>query len=157
MNSRTDIDLQIDFTGAVLVKWTGCANESRPGAGLAPVFDKLLAMGRYVRFDFTELKHISSSTLVVIMKFFKQLNALGVGFDFRYDEAASWQRMTFAPLAALSAPPARPRGRRSLGRRLIRARHPCSQKRDPCAAARAFFWLVRAPSARDVGPQPPSS
>ena len=104
MNSRTTLDLQIDLTGAVLVKWTGQANDSRPKAALAPTFERLISMGRYLRFDFTELEHISSSTLVVIMKLFKQLNTLGIGFEARYDDTVNWQRMTFAPLAALIRP-----------------------------------------------------
>ncbi|MCA9683346.1 MAG: anti-sigma factor antagonist [Myxococcales bacterium] len=104
MNSRTNIELEIDFTGAVLVRWTGRANERRPSASLEPVFERLLGMGRYLRFDFTEVEHMSSSTLVVLLKFFKQLNAMGVGFDYRYDRSVSWQRMTFAQLDKVMAP-----------------------------------------------------
>lgn len=103
-NSRCDIDLQIDFTGALTVKWTGAANERRPGAALTPLFERLLSTKRYLRFDFSELEHMSSSTLVVVMKFFKQLNKLGVGFDLRFDQRSSWQRMTFAQLSNLAAP-----------------------------------------------------
>lgn len=47
---------------------------------------------------------MSSSTLVVLLKFFKQLNAMGVGFDYRYDRSVSWQRMTFAQLDKVMAP-----------------------------------------------------
>ena len=58
-NSRCDIDLQIDFTGALTVKWTGAANERRPGAALTPLFERLLSTKRYLRFDFSELEHMS--------------------------------------------------------------------------------------------------
>ncbi|PRQ04270.1 hypothetical protein ENSA5_09190 [Enhygromyxa salina] len=105
MNSRTEVDLQIDPTGALLVKWTGSANDRRPAAILNPVFEELLGSGRYLRFDFSELEHISSSTMVLVLRFFKQLKALGVGFELRYDESAAWQRMTFAPATALAAAP----------------------------------------------------
>ncbi|NVB37788.1 hypothetical protein G6O69_08080 [Pseudenhygromyxa sp. WMMC2535] len=101
MNSRTEIDLEIDFTGAVLVKWSGRANDRRPQAVLQPVFERLISMGRYLRFDFAELEHISSSTLVVILKFFKKLDAMGVGFEYRYDDSVAWQRMTFSQLDAV--------------------------------------------------------
>lgn len=103
MNSRTDIELEIDFTGAVLVRWSGQANHRRPGTALQPTFEKLLSLGRYLRFDFSELEHMSSSTLVVVLKFFKQLNSKGVGYDLCYDEGSSWQRLTFAQLEALTA------------------------------------------------------
>ncbi|PRP95212.1 hypothetical protein [Enhygromyxa salina] len=106
MSSQADLDLQIDLTGAVLVKWTGSANDRQPAAALNPVFERLLSMGRYLRFDFSELEHISSTTLVVVLRFFKKLNAMGVGFDFRYDQSVSWQRMMFSPVSALAAPPA---------------------------------------------------
>ena len=104
-NSRCDIDLQIDFTGALTVKWAGAANERRPGAALSPLFERLLSTKRYLRFDFSELEHMSSSTLVVVMKFFKQLNKCGVGFEMRYDDSVAWQRMTFAQLRPLVAAP----------------------------------------------------
>ena len=105
MSSQADLDLQIDLTGAVLVKWTGSANDRQPAAALNPFFDRLLSMGRYLRFDFSELQHISSTTLVVVLRFFKKLNSMGVGFDFRYDQSVGWQRMMFAPVSALAAPP----------------------------------------------------
>jgi len=105
MASRNDIELQIDFTGALTVKWTGKANDRRPAASLEPLFERLIATRRFLRFDFSELEHMSSSTLVVILKFFKQLKADGVGFELRYDERASWQRMTFAPACAIAAEP----------------------------------------------------
>lgn len=104
MSSQAELALHIDMTGAVLVTWTGSANDRQPAAALNPFFDRLLSMGRYLRFDFTELQHISSTTLVVVLRFFKKLNAMGVGFDFRYDQSVSWQRMMFAPVATLSAP-----------------------------------------------------
>ena len=103
MNSRTDLELQIDFTGALTVKWTGRANDRRPAAALTPTFERLLSTRRFLRFDFSELEHMSSSTLVVVMKFFKQLNACGVGFELRFDERVAWQRMTFAQLHTLAA------------------------------------------------------
>lgn len=102
--SRTDIDLQIDFTGALTVKWTGRANDRRPAAALNPMFDKLIAMQRYLRFDFCELEHMASSTLVVLLKNFKKLQAMGIGFEFRYDDRVTWQRMTFAQLESFAAP-----------------------------------------------------
>lgn len=104
MTCRTAIDLQIDFTGALTVKWTGRANERRPAAALNPLFEKLIGMQRYLRFDFSELEHMASSTLVVLLKYFKQLQAMGIGFEFRYDDRVAWQRMTFAQLDAFSAP-----------------------------------------------------
>ena len=103
-NSRCDIDLCIDFTGALTVKWTGAANERRPSAALSPLFERLLSTKRYLRFDFSELQHMSSSTLVVVMKFFKELNKLGIGFDLRFDDRSAWQRMTFAQLGSLATP-----------------------------------------------------
>ena len=106
MNSRQDLQLQIDFTGALTVKWTGKANDRRPSAALKPTFERLLGTRRFLRFDFSELEHMSSSTLVVVMKFFKQLNKCGVGFELRYDEIVAWQRMTFASLNVLAAAPA---------------------------------------------------
>ena len=105
MNSRNDLDLQIDFTGALNVRWSGQANDRRPAAKLEPVFERLLNTRRYLRFDFSELEHMSSMTLVCVMKFFKQLNEMGVGFDLRYDRGVSWQRMTFAQLDQLAAAP----------------------------------------------------
>ena len=105
MSSQAELDFQIDLTGAVLVRWTGSANDRQPAAALSPFFDRLLGMGRYLRFDFSELQHISSTTLVVVLRFFKKLNAMGVGFDFRYDQSVSWQRMMFAPVSVLAAPP----------------------------------------------------
>jgi hypothetical protein len=105
MSSQAELDLQIDLTGAVLVKWTGSANDRQPAAALNPFFERLLSMGRYLRFDFSELQHISSTTLVVVLRFFKKLNAMGVGFDFRYDQSVSWQRMMFSPVSALAEPP----------------------------------------------------
>jgi hypothetical protein len=100
----TNIDLQIDFTGALTVKWSGRANDRRPGATVGPTLERLVGMKRYLRFDFTELEHISSSTLVVVLKFFKQLNEQGIGYDYRYDDRVSWQRMTFSQLDALAMP-----------------------------------------------------
>lgn len=107
MNSRCSIDLQIDFTGALAVKWSGCANDRRPSATVAPELERLLTMKRYLRFDFTDLEHISSTTLVVVLKFFRQLNELGIGYDYRYDDRLSWQRMTFSQLDALAMPQAK--------------------------------------------------
>ena len=104
MNSRSDIDLTIDFTGALNVRWSGHANDRRPAAALSPLFEKLLSTKRYLRFDMSELAHMSSSTLVVVMKFFKQLNELGIGFDLRFDQSVAWQRMTFSQLDALATP-----------------------------------------------------
>jgi len=104
MNSRSDIDLTIDFTGALSVKWSGHANDRRPANALNPLFQKLLDTKRYLRFDLSELSHMSSSTLVVVMKFFKQLNELGVGFDLRFDQSVAWQRMTFSQLETLATP-----------------------------------------------------
>ncbi|PRQ05321.1 hypothetical protein ENSA5_03110 [Enhygromyxa salina] len=104
MSSQADLDVQIDLTGAVIVKLSGRANDRRPAAALNPVFEGLVEMGRYLRFDFSELEHISSSTMVVVLKFFKQLIAMGVGFDLRYDKSVAWQRMTFAPATAMMAP-----------------------------------------------------
>ena len=103
-NSRCDIDLHIDFTGALTVKWTGAANERRPAAALSPLFERLMTTKRYLRFDFSDLEHMSSSTLVVVMKFFKQLNEVGVGFDLRFDDRSAWQRMTFSQLNSLATP-----------------------------------------------------
>jgi hypothetical protein len=105
MSSQANFDLEIDLTGAVLVKWTGSASERHPATALNPLFDCLLSMGRYIRFDFSELQHLSSTTLIVVLRFFKKLNAMGVGFDFRYDRSVSWQRMMFAPASALAAAP----------------------------------------------------
>ena len=105
MNSGNDLQLQIDFTGALTVKWLGRANDRRPGAALTPMFERLLNTRRFLRFDFSELEHMSSSTLVVVMKFFKQLNKCGVGFELRYDDSVAWQRMTFAQLRPLVAQP----------------------------------------------------
>lgn len=104
MSSEADLDLEIDLTGAVLVRWTGSANDRQPAAALNPFFERLLGMGRYIRFDFSGLVHISSTTLVVVLRFLKKLNVMGVGFDFRYDQSVGWQRMMFAPVATLSAP-----------------------------------------------------
>ena len=105
MSSRSDLELQIDFTGALTVKWAGQANDRRPAAALTPFFERLLATKRYLRFDLSGLEHMSSTTLVVVMKFFKQLNKCGVGYDLRFDESVAWQRMTFAQLHALAAAP----------------------------------------------------
>jgi hypothetical protein len=105
MTSQANFDLEIDLTGAVLVKWTGSASDRHPAAALNPFFDRLLSMGRYIRFDFSELQHLSSTTLVVVLRFFKKLNAMGVGFDFRYDQSVSWQRMMFAPASKFAAAP----------------------------------------------------
>ncbi len=106
MSGRNEIDLEIDFTGAVLVKWTGRANHRRPAETLKPTFERLISMGRYIRFDFSELEHMSSMTMVVVLKFFKQLDSAGFGFDFRYDERVAWQRSTFKRLNAVM--PAQP-------------------------------------------------
>ena len=102
-NSRCDIDLQIDFTGALNVRWSGQANDRRPAAALNPLFEKLVSMRRYLRFDFSELEHMASSTLVVLLKNFKQMREQGIGFEFRYDESVAWQRMTFKQLEAVAA------------------------------------------------------
>ena len=104
MSSRSDIDLQIDFTGALTIKWRGRANDRRPAAALNPLFDKLVGMQRYLRFDFSELEHMASSTLVVLLKNFKKLQAMGIGFEFRYDDRLNWQRMTFAQLERVAGP-----------------------------------------------------
>lgn len=102
--SRTDIDIEIDFTGALIVKWSGRANDRRPAAALNPLFEKLVSMRRYLRFDFSELEHMASSTLVVLLKNFKQLREQGIGFEFRYDDRVAWQRMTFKQLDSVAAP-----------------------------------------------------
>ena len=104
MNSGC-IDLALDFTGALTVRWTGKANDRRPAAALSATFERLLASKRYLRFDFSELQHMSSSTLVVVMKFFKQLNKIGAGYELRYDQGVAWQRMTFSQLEGLAAAP----------------------------------------------------
>ena len=103
MNSR--IELKVDFTGALIINWIGEANDRCPRAVLAPVFKELVEMKRYLRFNFSDLEHMSSSTLVVVMKFFKQLHNLGVGFDMRFDEREPWQHMTFSQLGELVTPP----------------------------------------------------
>ncbi len=104
-NSRCNIDLQIDFTGALTIKWAGAANDRRPKAALTPLFERLLGTKRYLRFDFCALEHMSSSTLVVVMQFLKELNKRGIGFDLRFDDTAAWQRMTFSQLQVLAAAP----------------------------------------------------
>lgn len=105
MSSRNSLELEIDFTGALTINWMGHANDRRPAAALNPVFERLLATRRYLRFDFSQLEHMSSTTLVVVMKFFKQLNEIGIGFDLRFDDTQSWQRMTFSQLQVLAAAP----------------------------------------------------
>ena len=102
--SRTDIAIEIDFTGALNVKWSGRANDRRPAAALNPLFEKLVSMRCYLRFDFSELEHMASSTLVVLLKNFKALHEAGIGFEFRYDDRIGWQRMTFKQLEAVAAP-----------------------------------------------------
>ena len=103
-DSRCDIETCIDFTGALTVKWTGAANTRRPAAALSPLFEQLLDNKRYLRFDFSELEHMASSTLVVLLKNFKKLQSMGIGFEFRYDDQVAWQRMTFSQLDAFVAP-----------------------------------------------------
>jgi anti-anti-sigma regulatory factor len=104
VNANTDVALHIETSDTILVKWTGRAADRRPAAVLEPVFDRLLELGRDLVFDLSGLEHISSSTMVVIMKFVKRITALGLGIDFQYDETVSWQRMTFGALRSLAAP-----------------------------------------------------
>ena|SRR5690554_6086517 len=107
MNAHTEVELHIQQAAkTVLVQWTGRAADRRPASNLNPIFEGLLAMGRALVFDLSRLDHMSSSTLVVIMKFVKQLNALGIAIDFQYDESTSWQRMMFAPLRRMATPTA---------------------------------------------------
>ncbi len=102
----TEVALRIETaaTATVTVTWTGRAADRRPAAVLEPIFTRLLGLGRDLVFDLTGLEHISSLTMVVIMKFVKQLNLCGLSIDFRYDESVSWQRMTFETLRSLSMP-----------------------------------------------------
>lgn len=104
MNAHTEVELNIQAAETVVVKWTGRASDRRPAAVLNPVFEQLLALGRDLVFDLGGLEHMSSSTMVVIMKFVKQLNAMGLTIDIRFDESISWQRMMFASLKRMAAP-----------------------------------------------------
>lgn len=104
VSSHTEVALHVEASTTTVVKWVGRACDRRPAAGLEPIFDQLIGLGRDIVFDLTGLEHMSSSTLVVIMKFVKRLQGLGLAIEFRYDEAVSWQRMTFATLASLGAP-----------------------------------------------------
>lgn len=102
MNAHTEVELSIQTAETVTVKWTGRAADRRPAAVLNPVFDQLLEVGRNLVFDLSGLEHMSSSTMVVIMKFVKQVNAAGIAIEFEYDESVSWQRMMFASLRKLA-------------------------------------------------------
>ncbi len=104
MDAHTDVELSIETTKMV-VTWTGRAADRRPAAVLNPIFDQLLAIGRDMVFDLSGIAHMSSLTLVVIMKFVKQVNAAGLRIDFRYDESVAWQRRMFASLRRIAAPP----------------------------------------------------
>jgi hypothetical protein len=104
MNAHTEVELNIQAGESVTVTWTGRAADRRPGAVLNPVFDQLLAIGQNLVFDLSGLEHMSSSTMVVIMKFVKQVNAAGIAIAIEYDESVSWQRMMFASLVRMAAP-----------------------------------------------------
>ncbi len=104
MNAHTDVELSILAAEAVTLVWTGRASDRRPAAVFTPVFERLLASDRHLVFDLSGLEHMSSSTLVVIMKFVKQLQGLGRTIEFCYDESVSWQRMMFASLRRMSTP-----------------------------------------------------
>ncbi|PRP93387.1 hypothetical protein ENSA5_42860 [Enhygromyxa salina] len=103
MSARIELGLEIISGDLVHVRWSGRAAERRPAAALNPVFEKLIELDRNIVFDLSRLEHISSSTMVVVMKFVKRLAALGRGIDVRYDRSVSWQRMTFASLERLAA------------------------------------------------------
>lgn len=105
MNAHTEVELSIQADETVTVKWTGRAADRRPAAVLNPVFEQLLEMRRNLIFDLSGLEHMSSSTMVVIMKFVKQVNAAGIAIDVEYDESVSWQRMMFASLRKLAKQP----------------------------------------------------
>jgi hypothetical protein len=90
------------------VQWKGRANERRPAATLNPFFERLIeaakASSARIEFDMSELEHISSSTIVVIVQLLKKLDAERLPIMLEYDDSVSWQHMTFDALRYLSGP-----------------------------------------------------
>lgn len=86
--------------------WKGRANDPRPTALLAPLFEDLLHLAqKKIEFDMSGLEHISSSTLVLIMQFLKKAHEQGLVAEVKYDSTVRWQRMTFAPLRNMMTRP----------------------------------------------------
>jgi hypothetical protein len=100
MGFRTgDAELAIgEVAGAYTVAWKGRASGSRPDERFTALFTRLLEADRRIELDVSGLEHISSPTLVVLMRFLKQVEARGLDLVLRYDDSVSWQRMTFEPL-----------------------------------------------------------
>ncbi len=102
MSKLTNVEV-IETADVVCVMWSGRVAERRPGVAFEPLFERLAGMQRDLLFDLSGLEHISSTTLVVFMQFMKRVQALGLRVHLRYDEAVSWQRMSFSGLARLAS------------------------------------------------------
>lgn len=94
--------------GPIVIEWHGKANARRPAEVLDPYFGRLLeaaqASGRPLCFDFQQLRHFNSSTIVVLMQFIKRLEQQHVELTLRYDVRQKWQKMTFEALRQFEGP-----------------------------------------------------
>lgn len=107
---QTD-NLHLEVTGSegeIRVTWRGKANARRPSALLSPWFDDVVEEAKLgkktIFFSMSQLDHISSSTIVVVVQLIKRLEAERIGITIEYDESVNWQHMTFDALRYLSGP-----------------------------------------------------
>jgi len=99
-----DVELSFRETpGAHRICWKGSANERQPQALFGLLFeDLLLAVKKPIVLDLSALEHISSFTVIVLMRFVRDARDQGLHIEVVYDESISWQCMTFEPLRQLS-------------------------------------------------------
>jgi len=88
------------------IYWKGTANERQPQLLFGLLFEDLLdQVQKPIVLDLCGLRHISSFTVVVFMRFLRDARARGLDIDVVYDVSSSWQCMTFEPLRQLSSGP----------------------------------------------------
>lgn len=96
------IEPKMSDTNITLV-WLGQSRSLFPGKVLDPYFEKVIEhlRNKELIIDFSQLVYMSSSTVLPIISFIKQLKQKQIPTLIKYDDSISWQNAAFPPLAEM--------------------------------------------------------
>jgi hypothetical protein len=95
-------ELDRDAPGLLAVRLSGRSASRDAGEILAPLFDRLLAVGReegrVLALHFERLEHFNSSTIAALVRFIRTAHAAKIGLTVVYDTRQHWQAVSFDAL-----------------------------------------------------------
>lgn len=94
----------VDYERQVLISWRGVFDALNPNQTLGEFLWKQQEglRNRDVLIDFSKMEFLNSTTLAVMLRFVKELDAIILKLTLRFNTAESWQMVSFRCMKAIS-------------------------------------------------------